>query len=215
MQEAALFEFDASSVRQFRVGRATPSTPRASIQVRTCRRVPSQRGPVLLATDGSCLRNPGGATGWAYVRSDGGWAYGGCPEGTNQVGELMAVVLALTDHPDVELEIQCDSAYAIGSATTWKKGWQRNNYINSQRKTVSNLAIIQQLHALIDARTAPVVFTKVKGHDLSNRWPLNTAVDVVCGLAAQATLESGAIVHDSGAMEIDWEPRGSKKGKPG
>src|SRR4051812_13736373 len=26
---------------------------------------------VLVATDGSCLRNPGGPTGWAYVRSDG------------------------------------------------------------------------------------------------------------------------------------------------
>jgi ribonuclease HI len=163
--------------------------------------------PVLVATDGSCLRNPGGATGWAYVRSDGAWAYGGCPEGTNQVGELMAVVLALTDHPDVELEVQCDSAYAIGSATTWKVGWQRNDYINSQSRTVSNLEIIQSLHRLIDTRTAPVVFTKVKGHDLTNRWPLNTAVDLVCGRAALATLESRRPVSDSGVMQIDWEPR--------
>jgi ribonuclease HI len=165
---------------------------------------------VLVATDGSCLRNPGGATGWAYVRSDGAWAYAGRPSGTNQIGELLAVVLALADHADAELEIQCDSAYAIGCATTWKKGWQRNNYINSQKKIVSNLEIIRELHELLDARTAPVTFTKVKGHDLSNRWPLNTAVDIVCGEAALATLESRAEVSDNGVLEIDWALRASR-----
>ncbi len=168
---------------------------------------PDGAAPVLMATDGSCLRNPGGATGWAYVRSDGVWASAGCPEGTNQIGELQAVVLALSHHPDVAVEIQCDSSYAIGCATSWKKGWQRNNYVNSQRKTVSNLAIIRELHRLIDARTAPLTFTKVKGHDLSNRWPLNTAVDIVCGEAALATLGSRSPVSNSGVMEIDWVVR--------
>ncbi len=175
---------------------------------------PDGHRPVLMATDGSCLRNPGGATGWAYVRSDGVWASAGCPEGTNQIGELQAVVLALSHHPDVAVEIQCDSSYAIGCATTWKKGWQRNNYVNSQRKTVSNLEIIRDLHRLIDARTAPLTFTKVKGHDLSNRWPLNTAVDVVCGEAALATLESRGPVSSSGVMEIDWVVRATRV-KPG
>jgi len=119
--------------------------------------------PVLLATDGSCLRNPGGPTGWAWVRHDGAWAYGGRPVGTNQIGELLAVVLALTDHPDVPLQIQCDSSYAIGCATTWKQGWQRNHYLNSQKKTVANLEIIQELHRLIDHRSAPLTLVKVKG----------------------------------------------------
>jgi|GEM_PF-7044525 len=173
-------------------------------------RVPRATHSTLLATDGSCLRNPGGATGWAYVRSDGAWAFAGCPSGTNQIGELQAVVLALTDHPDDALEIQCDSSYAIGCATTWKRGWQRNNYVNSQRKTVSNLAIIRSLHELIDARTAPLTFTKVKGHDLANRWPLNTAVDVVCGQAAAATALTGRPVSDSGVMEVNWEAKASK-----
>lgn len=163
--------------------------------------------PVLVATDGSCLRNPGGPTGWAYVRGDGSWAYGGCEVGTNQIGELQAVVLALADHPDVELEIQCDSSYAIGCATTWKRGWQRNNYINSQKKVVSNLDIIRRLHELLDARTAPVTFTKVKGHDLANRWPLNTAVDVVCGRAAVAAQQQHCAVEGSGTIEINWERR--------
>ncbi len=167
---------------------------------------------VLLATDGSCLRNPGGATGWAYVRSDGVWASAGCPEGTNQIGELQAVVLALSHHPHVPVEIQCDSSYAIGCATTWKKGWQRNNYVNSQRRTVSNLEIIRELHRLIDARTAPLTFTKVRGHDTANRWPLNTAVDVLCGEAALATLQSRSPVSDSGVLEIDWTVRTPRRG---
>jgi ribonuclease HI len=161
----------------------------------------------LVATDGSCLRNPGGATGWAYVREDGAWAYGGGPVGTNQIGELMAVVIALTDHRAEPLEIQSDSAYAIGCATTWKAGWQRNNYINSQRKQVSNLEIVQTLHDLLDTRTAPVAFTKVKGHDLSNRWPLNTAVDQVCGRAALAAQEAGGPVTGTGVLEITWALR--------
>jgi ribonuclease HI len=122
----------------------------------------------------------------------------------------MAVVLALTDHPDVPLEIQCDSSYAIGCSTTWKKGWQRNNYVNSQKKIVSNLEIIQHLHRLIDARRMPLTFTKVKGHDLTNRWPLNTAVDVLCGDAAAATQSSGTTVSASGTMQINWEARVSR-----
>jgi len=166
----------------------------------------------LVATDGSCLRNPGGATGWAYVRHDGVWSYGGDPVGTNQIGELQAVVLALADHPDDDLEIQCDSSYAIGCATTWKRGWQRNNYINSQKKVVSNLDIIRRLHELLDARTAPVVFTKVKGHDLANRWPLNTAVDVVCGQAALAAQEQRCAVQERGTMEINWEQKVPRRG---
>ncbi len=182
------------------------STPTANLA-----RTAAARSPVLVATDGSCLRNPGGATGWAYVRSDGVWASAGCPAGTNQIGELQAVVLALQHHPDVPLEVQCDSSYAIGCATTWKKGWQRNNYVNRQRKTVSNLEIVRELHRLIDARTAPLTFTKVKGHDVSNRWPLNTAVDAVCGEAALATLESRAPVASTGVLEIDWGARTSAR----
>ena len=161
----------------------------------------------LVATDGSCLRNPGGATGWAYVRQDGTWAYGGDPVGTNQIGELMAIVLALTDHADQPLEIQSDSSYAIGCSTTWKASWQRNNYINSQRKQVSNLQIILRLHDLLDTRTHRVTFTKVKGHDLRNRWPLNTAVDQVCGWAAAAALESRAPVTATGVLDVCWDPR--------
>jgi ribonuclease HI len=225
MQQPAIFDLPEPGSAEPSPGATAEHTPIHTAEhtpihtaeptpVRTAERttVPAKEPPpiaarVLVATDGSCLANPGGPTGWAYVRDDGRWACAGRPVGTNQIGEL----LALTDHPNVELEIQCDSAYAIGSATTWKPGWQRNNYVNSQKKTVSNLEIIRTLHRLIDDRTAPVTFTKVKGHDLSNRWPLNTAVDVVCGRAAVASGASGQPFRDSGVMQIDWEPRVSRR----
>ena len=85
--------------------RRTVAAGRSSVEVPAAEPISTERSavpdPVLVATDGSCLRNPGGPTGWAWVRADGAWASGGRPEGTNQIGELMAVVLALTDHPDV------------------------------------------------------------------------------------------------------------------
>ena len=46
---------------------------------------------ITVSTDGSCLRNPGGAIGWAWVDHAGGSASGGAPSGTNQVAELTAV----------------------------------------------------------------------------------------------------------------------------
>ena len=47
---------------------------------------------ITVSTDGSCLRNPGGAIGWAWVDHAGGSASGGAVSGTNQIAELMAVL---------------------------------------------------------------------------------------------------------------------------
>ena len=43
------------------------------------------------AADGSALGNPGPA-GWAWYVDDSCWASGGWPHGTNNMGELMAVL---------------------------------------------------------------------------------------------------------------------------
>src|SRR5699024_2456685 len=42
---------------------------------------------IMVSTDGSCLKNPGGAIGWAWVDHRGGAHSGGAPEGTNQIAE--------------------------------------------------------------------------------------------------------------------------------
>ena len=79
----------------------------------------------IVATDGACKGNPGPA-GWAWVGEDGNWAAGSLPEGTNNIGELLGLLYAITDHADVtELIIQADSKYAIDTYSSWMDGHRR------------------------------------------------------------------------------------------
>lgn len=142
---------------------------------------------IVVGTDGSCVSNPG-PTGWAYVADDGTSACGGLLQGTNNIGELLAVENALRDFADRPLVIQADSSYTIGCSTTWASGWARNGWKNSKKEIVANVEIVQAIYALMQARRdqgTPVHFQKVKAHltDLSV-WPLNVAADALAGQAS-------------------------------
>lgn len=153
---------------------------------------------LTFGTDGSCLKNPDGPTGWAYIRQDGAYSYGGCSSGTNQIGELMAILTVLRDHPDQPVEIQSDSAYAIGCSSTWKVAWQRAGYV---RKTgpIANLGIIREIHHLIDSRRAAVRFVKVKAHLRDETvHPLNVRADELAGRGARAAQTTGFDVCEAG-----------------
>src|SRR3546814_5928635 len=69
--------------------------------------VPERLAPAdteyIVATDGACKGNPGPA-GWAWVGMDGEWAAGSVPEGTNNIGELLALLRAVQYHADVRSE---------------------------------------------------------------------------------------------------------------
>ena len=68
---------------------------------------------ITAAADGSSLGNPGPA-GWAWFIDETCWHAGGWPQGTNNQGELMAVLdlLLSTKHrAGEELHILCDSQY--------------------------------------------------------------------------------------------------------
>lgn len=132
---------------------------------------------ILVACDGSCLVNPGGATGWAWVASDGRWSAGCQPTGTNQVAELWGVLSVLRDFPVEPVVVQIDSEYAMNATTKWVKGWARRGWVNSQGKPVANLKLIKTIYSMMRSRTEPIRFVKVPGHDSENRWPLNTAAD--------------------------------------
>lgn len=135
---------------------------------------------VTLATDGSCLRNPGGATGWAWVAEDGSWEADGAHTGTNQTAELQAVLMALRDWPTAHLVIQIDSQYALTAATTYGERWAKNGWRTATGNSVANLALVKGLHLQMTRRRAAALttrFVKVPGHDPGNRWPLNTAAD--------------------------------------
>lgn len=142
---------------------------------------------ITVSTDGSALGNPNGPMGWAWAdhavnaartdghQHDGDSDAGGATNGTNQIGELCAVLEALRAHRGAEpLTIETDSQYAINCSTNWVKGWKKNGWKNSQKKPVKNASLIKAIDAEIGRREGPVKFVWVKGH---NGNPGNEKVD--------------------------------------
>ena len=132
---------------------------------------------ITVSTDGSALGNPNGPMGWAWAdhtphaggqpghEHPGDCDAGGATNGTNQIGELCAVLEALRAHPGSEpLVIETDSQYAINCATKWVHGWKRNGWKNSQKKPVKNAALIKAIDAELSKRAGSVKFVWVKGH---------------------------------------------------
>ena len=144
-----------------------------------------QDGPVIIAAaDGSALGNPGPA-GWAWYVDDGCWASGGWPHGTNNMGELMAVLdlLQQTAHLDEQLQVFCDSKYVIDAITKWMKGWKRKGWKKGDGKPVMNVELMKALDEAMEGRRDSVVFVWVKGHA---GHALNEAADVRANAAATA-----------------------------
>jgi len=134
-----------------------------------------------VATDGACLGNPG-PCGWAWVGDDGTWAAGSPGYGTNNVGELLGLTRALTDHADIpDLTIEIDSQYALNMALDWGPAARARGLRNSTGKPTANPELIGSLLDAIDARTAAGLpaadMVWVKGHSTHtlNTWADNRA----------------------------------------
>ncbi|GGF31926.1 hypothetical protein GCM10010922_03790 [Microbacterium sorbitolivorans] len=137
---------------------------------------------IIAAADGSALGNPG-PMGWAWYIDDDSWAAGGAPHGTNNIGELTAVLelLRATAHTSDDLLIHCDSRYVIDSITKWMPGWKKKGWKKADGKPVLNLEIMKALDEAMQGRR--VRFEWVKGHA---GHPLNEAADTRANGAAQA-----------------------------
>ena len=118
---------------------------------------------ITAAADGSSLSNPGPA-GWAWYVDDSCWAAGGWGYGTNNMGELMAVLnlLQQTSRTGEALHILCDSQYVINCCTKWMAGWKRRGWRKADGKPVLNVELIQSLDRALAGRE--VTFEWVKGH---------------------------------------------------
>ena len=118
---------------------------------------------IIAAADGSALGNPGPA-GWGWYVDDQHWASGGWPHGTNNMGELMAVLdlLQQTAHLDAPLHILCDSQYVINSITKWMPGWKKKGWMTANRQPVKNVDLWQALDA--EVARHQIEWLWVKGH---------------------------------------------------
>ncbi|RJO77276.1 ribonuclease HI [Nocardia panacis] len=149
---------------------------------------------IIVSTDGSCLRNPGGAIGWAWVNHQGSAQSGGAPTGTNQIAELRAVLEAVQAHPGPEpLLIESDSLYAIKCASEWLSSWRLNGWRTSGGGTVKNAELIKSIDRAISGRPGPVRFRWVRGH-VGNYF--NEQADTLAGAAARAAALSIADYDD-------------------
>ncbi|MFJ5862501.1 RNase H family protein [Pseudarthrobacter sp. NPDC092439] len=138
---------------------------------------------ITAAADGSALGNPGPA-GWAWYVNDDCWRAGGWPHGTNNQGELMAVLdlLRATAHvPEEDLRILCDSQYVINSITKWMPGWKRKGWRKADGKPVLNVELLKELDRELAGRK--YTFEWVKGHAGHD---LNEAADERARAAATA-----------------------------
>ena len=118
---------------------------------------------ITAAADGSSLGNPGPA-GWAWYVDEDTWDAGGWPQGTNNLGELTAILrlLQATAETGEELHILADSQYAINVVSKWRLGWKKRGWTKANKKPIKNLELIQEIDRAMEGRR--VTFEWVKGH---------------------------------------------------
>lgn len=118
---------------------------------------------IIAAADGSSLGNPG-PMGWAWVIDEDNWQAGGAPSGTNNIGELTAVLrlLEATKDSGQPIKVLADSQYVINALTRWIHGWKRKNWKKADGKPVQNADLIRAIDDLMRGRD--VSFEWVRGH---------------------------------------------------
>ncbi|KAH9986337.1 ribonuclease H-like protein [Russula compacta] len=118
-------------------------------------------------TDGACMNN-----GKANARCGAGVWYGPNDaknqairvpgyQQSNQIGDIAAIIVAARDAPLFNpLEIITDSKYAINGLTTHLLDWENQGWIK-----IKNADYFQKAAFLLRRRSAPTIFTWVKGHN--------------------------------------------------
>lgn len=166
------------------------------------------------AADGSALGNPGPA-GWAWYIDEERWAAGGWPSGTNNRGELQAVIELLEAAADVDdLHILCDSKYVINSVTKWMPKWKLQGWKKANKEDVLNRDQMERLDALMTARDTAgrtVRFEWVKGH---SGHALNDAADARARGAAEAMRAGTQVPSGPGMGEPGVVPAADSSTEP-
>lgn len=142
---------------------------------------------LIIASDGSCLKNPGGEIGWSWADNRGRWQANGYSTGSNQNAELLGLLSVFYAFPNTNIHVQLDSQYALNIVTKWMFSWKKNGWYRDSNKTqpVSNLIYVKALYEAMKIRKQKnlvTTFEWVKGHSTN---PLNNKADKEAQLAAR------------------------------
>ena len=124
------------------------------------------RKEVTIYTDGACSGNPGPG-GWGAIlmyRDKRREMSGFEPHTTNNRMELTGPIVALSALKEpCDVTLYSDSAYLINAFEKhWIEGWQRKNWIKSDKKPVENQDLWKDILRLCGIHT--IRWVKVKGH---------------------------------------------------
>lgn len=125
---------------------------------------------VVIYTDGSCLKNPGGAGGYAGILVADGKELtrvsGGECESTNNRMELLAAIKsleALSPYNIKQITLYSDSQYVVNPFVKgWLKNWKKKGW-NTTTGEVKNKELWMQLDML--AQQYDIEWNWVKGHN--------------------------------------------------
>lgn len=144
---------------------------------------------MIIYTDGSCRKNPGGPGGFAVVVVSNDdrlitthTEY--CDNTTNNREELKAILWAflkygmkITDPAYSVPTLYTDSAYCLNIFTNWMFSWQEKGWLKADGKIPENLDLIKPFYQhWIQGWTIQIV--KVKGHN-GDKW--NELADKLAG----------------------------------
>ena len=126
----------------------------------------AQMQKVTIYTDGACSGNPGPG-GWGAIlmyQEAKKEMSGGSPDTTNNIMEVTAVIEALKSlKVPCEVDLYSDSAYVVNAFNQkWIYGWMKNGWKTSNKESVKNKELWQELYEL--TKIHEVEFIKVKGH---------------------------------------------------
>lgn len=120
---------------------------------------------ITIFTDGSSRGNPGRG-GWGAIVVSGNEVreLGGKEDHTtNNRMELVGAIESLKNaDSNLPITLYSDSQYVIKGMTEWIAGWQKKNWINSQKKPVMNRDLWEQL--LEVSLNKKIDWKYVKGH---------------------------------------------------
>jgi len=184
---------------------------------------------VVIFTDGASRGNPGPG-GWAFVtvfpNASGEMRVdekGGREDmTTNNRMELSAVIEGLkhfngyySDFSQIKFTIYLDSSYVLKGATEWLQGWKARNWISSQKESVKNQDLWQEMDAAMAGKN--IKWKLLPGH--SGIYGNERCDEIATAYAdgSDAHIYSGSLVQYPGVekimnLEINMAAASSKSG---